>query len=567
MTITHHNGELRATHIGESVSLRGWVAKSRRMGGLIFIDLRDRFGLTQLTIHQDHQAFKHAELLRSEFIIYVQGTVVERQSKNAQMPTGDIEVEIVSLEVINTSKTPPIMITDETDALEDTRLKYRYLDLRRPVMQKTLMMRSQITQAIRHVLIEKGFYELETPILGKSTPEGARDFLVPSRLYEGAFYALPQSPQIFKQLYMVAGLEKYFQVAKCFRDEDLRADRQLEFTQIDIEASFVTQDDVMAMIEDLLAYTFKTILQKDIQTPFKRLPYDQAMDMYGSDKPDTRFDMTFSQLSDSMIVSDSTLFSGHMNKYIRVPAALGRKQIDGLTEVFKKQGGHILAYLKFDGSQYSGSLNKHLTEEAKADLKLSNEETILAAIGSKKQVFEPLGVVRVHVAKQLSLVSDDVFNFLWVTDFPLFEYDEQDGRFYAKHHPFTAPKHPEEMLTPHEAKANAYDIVLNGYELGGGSIRIHQEAIQKQMFETLGLDAKTVEERFGFFTEALTYGTPPHGGIALGLDRLVMLMTKTENIKDVVAFPKTQSARDVMMDAPSQVDPEQLLDVHLEVKK
>lgn len=405
MKITHNNGELRLSHINETVQLRGWVSKSRRMGGLIFIDLRDRFGITQLTLSQEHKDYPIAETLRSEFVIHIEGKVIERQSKNSTMPTGDIEVEVMALSIINTSKTPPIQISDQTDALEDTRLKYRYLDLRRPEMQKTLMMRSHITHAFRERLIHHGFYELETPILGKSTPEGARDFLVPSRLYEGAFYALPQSPQIFKQLYMVAGLEKYFQVAKCFRDEDLRADRQLEFTQLDIEASFVDQEEIIEMIEDVLKYTFKKVLDVDVKTPFRRIPYEEAIRSYGSDKPDVRFALTFKQLPEDIKALPSPLLEGSSSAYIVVSESLGRKQIDTLTETYKKHGGHILASLKFDGVAYSGSLNKHIPDDMKTQLNLKVNETLLLAVGLDAQVFEPLGAVRNELAKMFNLTN------------------------------------------------------------------------------------------------------------------------------------------------------------------
>lgn len=567
MIKTHHNNALRISDVNQRVTLRGWVAKSRRMGGLIFIDLRDRFGVTQLTIAQDHKDFHIAESLRSEYVIYATGKVVERQNKNPHLDTGDIEVELESLQILNVSQTPPIQITNDSDALEDTRLKYRYLDLRRPVMQKTLMLRSQITQALRATLIKNGFYELETPILGKSTPEGARDFLVPSRLYEGSFYALPQSPQIFKQLYMIAGFEKYFQVAKCFRDEDLRADRQLEFTQLDIEASFVDQEDMIRLIEEMMVFTFKDVLNVYIKTPFERISYDDAIKLYGSDKPDIRFGLTFETLGESIQNGTSTL-NLHDSVSLRFPQLVGRKDIDALTETFKKHGGHILAYLKYDGKEYSGSLNKHIPDDLKASLDMRPNETIFVSIGNENIRFEALGAVRLHLGRMFKLIDPNVFKFLWVVDFPLFEYDEEEKRFYAKHHPFTAPRDVLEMKNdPLNAKAHAYDIVLNGYELGGGSMRIYKQDIQQKMFEMLGLDQQTIQERFGFFTEALQYGTPPHGGIALGLDRLVMLMTHRDNIKDVIAFPKTQSARDVMMDAPSIVDESQLEDIHLEVKK
>lgn len=566
MKITHLNNELNLNHIQKRVQLRGWVSKSRRMGGMIFIDLRDRFGITQLTVDQQSPAYEKALLLRQEFVIHISGIVVERQSKNPSLKTGEIEVQIDQLTIINTSETPPMLVLDETDALENTRLTYRYLDLRRPVQQNFLIMRSKITQTLRKVLVQEGFYELETPILGKSTPEGARDFLVPSRLYEKQFYALPQSPQIFKQLYMIAGFEKYFQIARCFRDEDLRADRQLEFTQVDIEASFVDQEDIIALIENMMSTLFFETLNISIQTPFLRMPYDQAILAYGSDKPDMRFDLELQTLDASFKNADSVLLSHEHQAYILLDRVITRKEIDTLSETYKKHGGHILSYAKKDDNGFSGPLTKHFNHEQLYQL-LKNNEMIILATGSFKQVYEPLGAVRQQLGKLLDLISNQAYKFLWVVDFPLFEYSEEDQRLYARHHPFTSPKSEDDMINqPLTAKANAYDIVLNGYEIGGGSIRIYKQELQQKMFEMLGLKKEEITERFGFFTEALKYGTPPHGGIALGLDRLVMLMTNTENIKDVIAFPKTQSARDMMMDAPSLVDEKQLEDIHIKEK-
>lgn len=567
MKITHVNNELNLSHIQHRVQLRGWVSKSRRMGGMIFIDIRDRFGITQLTVDQHSAAYEKALLLRQEFVIHVSGIVVERQSKNPSLKTGEIEVQIDQLTIINTSETPPMLVLDETDALENTRLTYRYLDLRRPIQQNFLMMRSNITQTIRKVLVQEGFYELETPILGKSTPEGARDFLVPSRLYEQQFYALPQSPQIFKQLYMVAGFEKYFQIARCFRDEDLRADRQLEFTQVDIEASFVDQEDVIALIENIMTTLFLEILNISIQTPFLRMPYDQAILTYGSDKPDMRFDLELKTLEATYKNNESPLLSLDHQAYILIDRVITRKEIDMLTETYKKHGGHILSYVKKEEDGFSGPLTKHFSNEQLQQLLSKNNNMIILATGAFNQVYEPLGAVRQQLGKILDLITPHTYKFLWVVDFPLFEYSEEDGRLYARHHPFTSPKNEDEMINqPLTAKANAYDIVLNGYEIGGGSIRIFKQELQQKMFEMLGLKKEEIANRFGFFTEALKYGTPPHGGIALGLDRLVMLMTNTENIKDVIAFPKTQSARDMMMDAPSTVDEKQLEEIHIKVK-
>ena len=563
MTITHVNNELNINHIHQTVTLRGWVSKSRRMGGMIFIDLRDRFGITQLTVDQQSSVYELALTLRQEYVILVSGIVVERQSKNPALSTGDIEVQIIDLTIINSSETPPIQVLDDTDALENTRLTYRYLDLRRPVQQQFLMMRSKITQAIRNVLVLDGFYELETPILGKSTPEGARDFLVPSRLYESQFYALPQSPQIFKQLYMIAGFEKYFQIARCFRDEDLRADRQLEFTQVDIEASFVNQDDIINLIEKMMVSLFKDVLNLEIKTPFLKMPYEDAILIYGSDKPDMRFDVRIQTLDTSLKDDASPLLSLDHQAYILVDHLLTRKEIDQLSDLHKKHGGNILSYAKKEASNVTGPLTKHFSEAQLNALFKSDTQTLLLSTGAFHQVYEPLGAVRIALGKMLNLIDSNAYKFLWVVDFPLFEYSEEDERLYARHHPFTSPKNADTMIKdPLNAKANAYDIVLNGYEIGGGSIRIYKQEMQQKMFEMLGLKKEDIQSRFGFFTEALKYGTPPHGGIALGLDRLVMIMTNTENIKDVIAFPKTQSARDMMMDAPSDVDAQQLKDIH-----
>lgn len=567
MKITHINNELNLSNLHEIVQLRGWVSKSRRMGGMIFIDIRDRFGITQLTVDQQSPIYEDALRLRQEYVVYVSGVVVERQSKNPTLKTGDIEVQIDTLNIINTSETPPMLVLDETDALENTRLTYRYLDLRRPIQQNYLMMRSKITQAIRNVLIENGFYELETPILGKSTPEGARDFLVPSRLYEGQFYALPQSPQIYKQLYMVSGFEKYFQIARCFRDEDLRSDRQLEFTQVDIEASFIDQEDIIKLIESMMQSLFKDILNIQIETQFLRMSYDQAILQYGSDKPDMRFELLLQTLEDTYKDTQSPLLSLDHQAYICLKEMISRKEMDALTELYKKHGGNILSYAKKEEGAFSGPLTKHLDDIKLKALMGNDAHMLILATGAFKQVYEPLGAVRLQLGKYLNLIQNHIYKFLWVVDFPLFEYSEADDRLYARHHPFTSPKNEEEMISsPLTAKANAYDIVLNGYEIGGGSIRIYKQYLQQKMFEMLGMKSEEITSRFGFFTEALKYGTPPHGGIALGLDRLVMIMTNTENIKDVIAFPKTQSARDMMMDAPSSVDEKQLKDIHLKVK-
>ncbi len=563
MKYTHHNGELNQHHVGTSVYLKGWAAKVRNLGGLIFIDLRDRYGVTQLVIKPENPFYGTALQIRNEYVIEAKGVVIERESKNLNIPTGAIEVEVSELIILNTAETPPIMVTNETDALEDTRLKYRYLDLRRPVMQQFLMKRSEITQAIRGVLVEEGFYELETPILGKSTPEGARDYLVPSRLYPGTFYALPQSPQIYKQLFMVAGMEKYFQIARCFRDEDLRADRQPEFTQVDIEASFVDQEDIQAIVEKILVKTFKKVLHLDVKAPFLRMSYHDALSLYGSDKPDMRYEMKIFDCAPYFSGVDLPLLTHQ--KFIRglileEGSDVTRKRIDHLSHVVKKNHGDTLAYIKFEKGQYSGSIVKYLSEDQLKSFGLKESNVLFIVPGNDfEHVSAALGALRIELANLYNLIPSNTYKFLWVVDWPLLEYNEEENRFYAKHHPFTAPVSAEALKNnPKDAMAKAYDIVLNGYEIGGGSIRIHNQEVQRLMFDTLGLSKDDIQNRFGFFVDALKYGTPPHGGLALGLDRVVMLMTNTTNIKDVVAFPKTQSAKDMMMQAPSDVDPVQL---------
>jgi len=569
MTYTHTNNELTMENLGQDVQLKGWVAKTRDLGGLVFIDLRDRFGITQLVMKPDALNDELIRSIKNEFVIEVRGIVIERESKNRRIVTGEIEVEVTSLRILAKSLTPPLYITDQTDALEETRLKYRYLDLRRPIMQNYLIKRHEITQSIRRVLVDQGYYELETPILGKSTPEGARDYLVPSRLYPSTFYALPQSPQIYKQLFMIAGFEKYFQIARCFRDEDLRADRQPEFTQVDIEASFIDENDVMELTEKIMEKTLKHVLGIEIERPFSRITYDEAISTYGTDKPDIRYALHLTDYTEFFKDIDVPLFdSCETIKGIRVDDAssLSRKVIDQLTDLVKKNHGKALAYLKQQNGQYSGSIRKFLDDSQLASLDLKDHAMILFVPGSFEDVSKSLGALRIRLAHMLDLIPKNEYAFLWVTDWPLLEYDATDERFYAKHHPFTAPTDPMQLKNdPHNARARAYDIVLNGYEIGGGSIRIHDMDVQNMMFKTLGLQEEDVKDRFGFFVEALRYGTPPHGGIALGLDRIVMLLTHTDNIKDVIAFPKTQSAKDIMMDAPSRVDQTQLDELKMKV--
>ncbi|MDY0209910.1 MAG: aspartate--tRNA ligase [Acholeplasma sp.] len=574
MTYTHHNAELNKKHIGQRVKLKGWVSKKRNLGGLVFIDLRDRFGITQLVAQPDNTFYDLASSFKSEYVIEAEGIVVERLSINPAIPTGEIEVILTAIKLLNTAETPPIGISNEDTSLEDTRLKYRYLDLRRPIMQNYMIKRSQITQAIREALLTEGFNEFETPILGKSTPEGARDFLVPSRIYPGEFYALPQSPQIYKQLYMVAGFEKYFQIARCFRDEDLRADRQLEFTQVDIETSFLSENEIQSLIERVLAHTFKKVLDHDIELPIRKLSYKEAIEHYGSDKPDLRFDMTLKTYTEAFSGFDIPFFKEKCIRGFVVPngASFTRKELDGFTQVIKKNHGEALAYLKLSEGVLSGSIAKFISNPEAVIEKLAMSENDLALIVVAKDYktsSNAAGVLRKDLGELLLLAKPNDFQFVWIVDWPLFEENE-DGSLTAAHHPFTAPKEADKALLktdPKQCMAQAYDIVLNGYELGGGSVRIHESDLQQTMFEAIGLEKSVIEERFGFLVGALKYGTPPHGGLALGLDRIVMLMTNTKNIKDVIAFPKTQSARDLMMQAPSTVAESQLEELKISFTK
>lgn len=579
MRRTHNNGELRLTDVGKQVTLEGWVAKRRNFGALVFIDLRDREGITQLVF--DEQMAKMITEVRNEYVLCVQGTVVERQDKNPKLPTGDIEIRAEQVEIINSAETTPLIIADETDALEDTRLKYRYLDLRRPCLQKNLMLRHQVTMAVRSYLSARGFLEIETPILCKSTPEGARDYLVPSRISKGAFYALPQSPQIYKQLLMIGGLEKYFQIARCFRDEDLRADRQPEFTQIDIEMSFVDEEDIFALVEGLMREVFRKIKGIELND-FVRLPYVESMARYGSDKPDTRFGMELHCLNEVFAKTGFKIFrsvldeGGEVECIVAKQAAgrYSRKQLDQLQEYVKVYGAKALAFLKYTGGAFSGSIAKVISEEEKealmAALSLEEDDLILFVADRKQIAQTALGALRLRLGKELDLIDADRYDFVWVTDFPMFEYSEEEGRYVAAHHPFTAPK-LEDVDKLMNDKANcysrAYDLVLNGYELLSGSIRIHDQQLQEKVFEAIGLDPQQAKERFGFFLEAFRYGTPPHGGVGIGLERLIMILAGTDNIRDVVAFPKTASASDLMSEAPSSVDEKQLQELHIAVVK
>ncbi len=574
----NNNGQFNINNVGEVVTLYGWVAKKRNLGGLIFIDLRDRSGIIQLVIKPENDCYSLAETLKNEYVIKVVGKITERESKNLNLETGEIEVIIDNLEVLNTSIDIPFSITDDTTALEDTRLKYRYLDLRRPSLQNKMVMRHKIVFAIREYLNKLGFLEIETPILCKSTPEGARDYLVPSRIFNGKFYALPQSPQIFKQLLMVSGMERYFQIAKCFRDEDLRADRQPEFTQVDMEMSFVDENDVMTIVEGLIAYVFKEIKNINIKLPLRRMRYDDAINYYGSDKPDLRFDMKINDITDIFKDTEFTIFkdtinnNGIINCLVVKDSAdkFSRKDLDKLTDFIKTYNAKGLAYLKI-ADEVTGSIAEVISEkelnELKNKLNLENNDLVLIISDKKNITKQALGALRLKLGRELNLISKTL-ELLWVVDFPSFEYSEEEKRYVASHHPFTAPKDSDvdKLLTD---KANcyskAYDIVINGYEAGGGSIRIHDQEIQNKMFEALELTEEQIKEKFGFFVEALKYGTPPHGGLALGLDRLVMLLTETDNIKDVIAFPKTASASDLMCECPNVVDNRQLKELGIRV--
>ena len=585
MNRTHNNGELRLEQVGQVVELKGWVAKSRNLGGLVFIDLRDRYGITQLVANPETvsaEVLETANKVRNEYVIAVKGTVAKRQSKNPNMPTGDVEIVLDELTIISEAEMTPLIIADETDALEDTRLKYRYLDLRRPMMQKNFILRHNILKSIRSYLDAQDFIEVETPYLNKSTPEGARDYLVPSRVHEGEFYALPQSPQIFKQLLMVSGFERYYQIARCFRDEDLRADRQPEFTQIDIETSFLTQEEIMNMIEEMLVKMMKDVKGLDIPRPFPRLSYEEAMGRYGSDKPDTRFEMELIALNEVVAncgfsVFASTVEAGNEVKALCVKGAaerFSRKDIDKLTDYVKKYKAKGLAWVKITEEGFNGPIAKFFNEDEVASIKMATNaeigDLLLFVADTKAVVADSLGALRSHLGKELGLIDESKFNFLWVIDWPLFEYDAEAGRFFAAHHPFTMPSLDtlETFDTdPHNAKAQAYDIVLNGFELGGGSLRIYRPDVQSRMFEALGFTKEEAEEQFGFLMNAFKYGTPPHGGLALGLDRIAMILTGSASLRDVIAFPKNASAACPMTEAPGHVSEAQLNDLHIQLKK
>lgn len=575
---THNNGELRLQDVNSEVTLCGWVAKRRNFGALVFIDLRDRYGITQLVFNEDIAT--QISDVRNEYVLQVKGTVVERKDKNPKLETGEIEVVVHEVKIVNTAITTPIIIADETDALEDTRLKYRYLDLRRPVLQKNLILRNRITLLVRNYLAKYGFTEVETPILCRSTPEGARDYLVPSRISKGEFYALPQSPQLYKQLLMVGGMDRYFQIARCFRDEDLRADRQPEFSQIDIEMSFVDEEDIWSMTEGLMKEIFKDI--KGIELPeFKRIPYDTCMERYGSDKPDLRFDMPLYNVSEVFANTEFKVFENCLNEGGIIQAMnvkngadkFSRKQLDKLQDYVKVYGAKALANLKLTAEGFAGSVTKVLSDAEKEALRTMlniEENDIVFFVADKKKVAQSsLGALRVKLGHDLDLINKDAYEFLWVTDFPMFEYDENENRYVAAHHPFTSPnlEDVDKLLSdPAHCYSRAYDLVLNGYELLSGSIRIHDQKLQEKVFEAIGMTLEEAHEKFSWFMDAFQYGTPPHGGVGIGLERLTMILAGTDNIRDVVAFPKTASASDLMAQAPSPVDPAQLKELGIETK-
>lgn len=578
---THTCNELNTANLNEEVCLMGWVQYRRDHGGIIFIDLRDREGLTQVVFYPEiaPEAHAKAHILRTEFVIAVQGKVAKRPSDmvNEKMPTGEIEIQITDFKILNSSETPPFMIEDRIDISENLRLKYRYLDLRRPAISNNLILRSKVTAAIRRYLEELNFLEVETPMLTRSTPEGARDFLVPSRINQGEFYALPQSPQLFKQLLMCGGLDRYFQIVKCFRDEDLRADRQPEFTQVDIEMSFVEEDAVMNMAEGMIRRLFKETLQIKLPEKFERMTYDYAMDLYGVDKPDIRFGLHLHDVTDIVRNSEFKLFStAPLIKALKVEggANLSRKTIDDLTDFVRVYGAKGLAWIKIKENEWQSPIAKFLSQEERNKLQerlnLQTDDILFFQAGSPDIVNASLGNLRLELGRIFNLIPEDEFLPVWITDFPLLEWDENEKRWTAKHHPFTSiqTRYLEILKeNPGQAKARAYDLVLNGNEIGGGSIRIHNQEMQETMFSVLGIDKKEAEEKFGFLLNALKFGAPPHGGIAFGLDRLVMLMAKAKSIRDVIAFPKTQKATCLMMDAPSQVNSVQLRELGIRLRE
>lgn len=569
------NTSYNINNLGDTIELYGWVSKVRNLGGLIFIDLRDRSGIIQLVVNPDSNCYQEANKLKSEYVIKIKGVVEKREKINENLETGEIEINVENIDILNTSCELPFEISDNTTALEDTRLKHRYLDLRRNSIKDNLLIRHKITMSARNYLDSLSFMEVETPVLCKSTPEGARDYLVPSRINKGSFYALPQSPQIFKQLLMVGGIERYFQIAKCFRDEDLRADRQPEFTQIDVEMSFVDEEDVMDVAEGLVCDIFDKVKNIKLKRPFMKMKYDDAIKFYGTDKPDLRFDMKINDITDIFKNNSANLFknildsNGIINAIVVKDAndKFSRKEIDKLTDFVKKYKATGLAYLKI-ADETTGSIIKLISDSElellKTRLELKNNDLVFIIMGDYNIVKTSLGSLRINLAKRLDLIDSDIYKVLWVTDFPSFEWSEEENRFISCHHPFTMPKDSDvDKLINDKAHcySKAYDIVINGYEAGGGSIRIHDNKIQEKMFEALELSKEEIEAKFGFFVEALKYGTPPHGGFALGLDRMTMLLANTDNIRDVIAFPKTASASDLMSNCPTEVDLKQLTEL------
>ncbi|GAB6886070.1 MULTISPECIES: aspartate--tRNA ligase [Streptococcus] len=579
MKRTMYAGRVRSEHIGQEITLKGWVGRRRDLGGLIFIDLRDREGIMQLVINPEKvssDVMATAEKLRNEFVIEVTGEVAQREQANKNLPTGEVELKVAALTILNTAKTTPFEIKDDVEVSDDNRLRYRYLDLRRPKMLNNFKLRAKVTHSIRNYLDGLEFIDVETPMLTKSTPEGARDYLVPSRVNQGHFYALPQSPQITKQLLMNAGFDRYYQIVKCFRDEDLRGDRQPEFTQVDMETSFLSDKDIQDITEGMIAKVMKDTKGIDVTLPFPRMSYDDAMNNYGSDKPDTRFEMLLQDLTDLVKDVDFKVFSqapvvkaivvkGNADKY-------SRKSIDKLTEFAKQFGAKGLAWVKFTDGSLNGPVAKFLTtieDELTASLQLEDNDLVLFVADTLEVANNTLGALRTRIAKELDMVDNSKFNFLWVVDWPMFEWSEEEGRYMSAHHPFTLPT--EESAHELEGdlakvRAVAYDIVLNGYELGGGSLRINQRELQERMFKALGFTAEEANDQFGFLLEAMNYGFPPHGGLAIGLDRFVMLLAGEDNIREVIAFPKNNKATDPMTQAPSLVSDKQLDELALSTK-
>ncbi|MEC0091668.1 aspartate--tRNA ligase [Paenibacillus macquariensis] len=585
MSRTHQCGKLTTAHIGETVTLNGWVQTRRDLGGVMFIDFRDRSGIVQIVFNPSFSgdALAIADKVRSEYVLTVTGEVVlrDKETVNANLPTGEIEVRITEIEVLNAAKTPPFFIEDGVEVDESLRLKYRYLDLRRPEMQKTLMLRSKATKIFRDFLDDEGFIDVETPILTKSSPEGARDYLVPSRVHAGEFFALPQSPQIYKQLLMVGGIERYYQIARCFRDEDLRSDRQPEFTQVDIETSFIDRDTLLNMMEQLMVRLFKETVGAELPTPFQRISHADAMSKYGSDKPDLRFGLELVELSDIVANSGAKVFASVIGNggQVKCLNAKGcgtwsRKDIDELGTYASRYGAKGLAWVQVKDGEFKGPIVKFLSEEEIEAIKertgAEEGDLLLFSADTSKIVADVLGALRLKIGRQLGLINDKEFKFVWVLDFPLLSYDDDQKRYIAEHHPFTRPKDEDLELfdtDPLKMRAEAYDIVLNGYEVGGGSMRIFKREIQEKMFNALGLSPEDAYDKFGYLLDAFEYGTPPHGGIAFGLDRLIMLLAGRTNLRETIAFPKTASATDLLMDAPSPVENVQLEQLHIKLSK